>query len=108
MKAAAQKGYNQIMDYVRKECIDSSKETGIYNKMAIFVLNMFGLSDSEMAEKLKIKEKTIYIYKRELIKAGFMSEDYLSIVDEEHFEIDLCMLSLCLRGFVIRTERLDK
>ncbi len=99
-------GYNLIMDHVKKLCIASSKQTGIYNKIAIFVLSMFGISDKEMAEKLHLQETTIYQYKKELIKLGFMTEDYKPIVDEDHFDIDLCLLSLCLKGLLEVTEEL--
>jgi len=95
-----EKNFLEIMSYVKKQCLKFPKERGIYNKIAIYILNAFGQSEEEIAERLQLSITTVKAYKNELKKLNYMTEDGKSLIDAEHLTLDLIMLSLCIRGFV--------
>jgi hypothetical protein len=91
--------YNTVMDYIKENT--EPKETGIRNKMAIWLLNAFGKSIDEIAAILNLKTSTVKNYRYELIRKQLINEDGKSLVDNEHTSVDICLKILVLKDFVV-------
>lgn len=95
-------GYHTIMDYIKDNT--APKETGIRNKMAIWLLNSFGKSIYETAAILNLKTSTVKSYRRELIQKELISEDGKSHIDYKHTSVDICLKILVLKDLVVMSD----